>query len=45
VVGDRDNSFETATRIYQEQPAEGYIHTGDVDWYLYESTGAEWLRI
>jgi hypothetical protein len=52
VIGDRDDSFETASPIYQasgtDDPnvAQGLIHVaGDVDHYVYTSPGDEWLRI
>lgn len=46
VEGDRDNSFDLATRIYQEIPLDGEIAPkGDRDYYAYVSNGDEWLRV
>lgn len=46
VEGDRDNTFEEATPIFQNQPLSGVIYpAGDVDTYVYTSLGPEWLRI
>jgi hypothetical protein len=46
ITGDRDNAFEDATPIMQNAGQQGWIApAGDVDYYLYPSTGAEWIRI
>jgi len=46
VIGDRDNSFDDATRIYQEQPIDAAIEPeGDIDYYVYTSVGDEWIRV
>jgi len=46
VDGDRDNSFDTATAILQNQPATGEINPpGDADYFVYTSLSDEWLRI
>jgi hypothetical protein len=46
VTGDRDNTFDEATPILQEQPVDAAIEPeGDIDYYRYTSLGDEWLRI
>ena len=46
IEGDRDNTFEDATAIFQDQEQDGYINVdGDVDYYKYQATGKEWVRI
>lgn len=45
-IGDRDNGFDEARPIYQNEPVAGVIAPpGDVDYYIYTSNGPEWLRI
>ena len=45
-VGDRDNSFEEASIIRLNEEVAGTIEpAGDVDFYVYESTGPEWIRV
>ena len=46
-LGDRDNGFDRAERIpFGEQGVEGVIvPEGDVDYWAYESTGREWVRV
>src|SRR5687768_7459291 len=45
VAGDRDNTFEEATPLPGgEVPVSGIINpAGDVDTYVYDSSGAEWV--
>ena len=46
IAGDRDNAFDDATPILQNEGAQGWIApAGDVDYYLYPSAGAEWVQI
>ncbi|MCB9676618.1 MAG: hypothetical protein H6737_15990 [Alphaproteobacteria bacterium] len=45
-VGDRDNSFDDATPIRLNEVAEGVIDPpGDIDFFVYESLGPEWIRV
>ena len=45
-LGDRDNDFESATPVTQNQPFTGVIQQpGDVDTFAYEASEPEWLRI
>ena len=52
VTGDRDNSFEEATTIFQvddldgDPSGSGFIApAGDEDYYAYSSLGGEWIEI
>lgn len=52
VMGDRDDTFEGANSVFQVQNADdpnvsvGLIHTaGDVDHFVYQAAGPEWLRV
>lgn len=46
VRGDRDNTFQDATPILQNQRIDGVIEpAGDLDFYAYDSPGGEWLRV
>jgi hypothetical protein len=46
IDGDLDNAYEDAAVIRQGEVGEGIIHPdGDVDFYVYETTGPEWIRI
>lgn len=46
ITGDRDNSFDDATPILQNEGAQSWIApAGDVDYYLYPSPGTEWIEI
>ncbi len=46
IVGDRDNSFDEGTTLRLNEVREGLIEPpGDIDYFVYESPGQEWLRI